>query len=210
MPTIMHAERTSYAWLQQHLPEITHAYTLDDLRDKRKQLMLQQPELMNDLSEARRAHFRQLSDEMGYDQQWIEEGFKVFHNARQQVTFYEDILPALKKLKQKFMLVALTNGNAVIDRVGLGDYFELQISAADVSAAKPDPAMFIEAMNKMAIAADQTLHIGDHANHDIYGARNAGIGSVWVNRHKQIWAEKTFSADYEVNDLFGVVELLGL
>ena len=210
MPVIMHAENTSYAWLQQHRPKITQVYTLEGLRDKRKQLMLQQPELMNDLSEARRAHFRQLADEMGYDHHWIEEGFKVFHDARQMVELYEDALPALEKLKQKFALVALTNGNAVIDRVGLGDYFELQISAADVSAAKPDPAMFFEAMKQMGLTADQTLHIGDHANHDIYGARNAGIRSVWVNRHKQPWLEEAFSADYEVNDLSGVVELLKL
>jgi FMN hydrolase / 5-amino-6-(5-phospho-D-ribitylamino)uracil phosphatase len=210
MPTIMHAENTSYAWLQQHRPKITQSYTIDGLRDKRKQLMSQRPELMNDLSEARRAHFRQLSDETGYDYQWIEEGFKVFHDARQKVTFYEDVLPALEKLKQKFTLVALTNGNAVIDKVGLGDYFELQISAADVSAAKPNPAMFIEAIKRIGVSAGGFLHIGDHANHDIYGARNAGIRSVWVNRKKEVWPEEGFSADFEVNDLSGVVELLGL
>jgi len=210
MPTIMHAEKTSYAWLQQHCPKISQTYDLEDLRDKRKQLMLQQPELMNDLSEARRAHFRQLSDEMGYDYKWIEEGFKVFHDARQKVEFYDDVLPVLNKLKQQFTLVALTNGNAVVERVGLGEYFELQISAADVSAAKPDPAMFMEAMKQMQMTAEQTLHVGDHANHDIYGAQSVGILSVWVNRQNEAWTEDAFSADFEVNDLFGLAELLDL
>lgn len=208
MPTIMHAENTSYAWLQQHRPKITQAYSVEGLRDKRKQLILKQPKLMNDLSEARRAHFRQLSDEMEYDHEWIEEGFKIFHDARQKVEFYDDVIPALKQLKQKFKLLALTNGNAVIDKVGLADYFELQISAADVSAAKPDPAMFIQAMKQMGVDANQTLHVGDHANHDIFGAREVGIRSVWVNRNNQAWTEDDFSADFEVSNLLELVNLL--
>lgn len=210
MPTIMHAEQTSYNWLQQHLPKITQAYSIEGLRDKRRQLMHKQPELMNDLSEARKAHFKELSNEFDYEHDWIEEGFKVFHDARQKVEFYEDVLPALDILKKHFTLVALTNGNAVIDKVGLTEFFELQISAADVSAAKPDPAMFIEAMKQMDATPDETLHIGDHATHDIQGAINAGIRCVWVNRDMQAWEEDNFRADFEVSDLLKLVEMLGI
>jgi len=208
MPTIMHAEKTSYQWLQQKLPKITQRYSIDQLRDKRRELMQQQPALFNDLSEARRVHFRQLADELGYDHDWIEEGFQVFLQARQQVSFYEDTLPVLRRLQQHYQLVALTNGNAHIDHVGLADIFVLQISAADVAAAKPHPAMFEEAMRRLDVAPQQTLHIGDHAIHDIYGAKAAGIRSVWVNRLGQPWQESGFRADYEVADLNGLLELL--
>lgn len=210
MPTIMHAEQASYEWLQQNLPKITHRYTLDQLRDKRKQLMQQQPQLIHDLSAARRAHFRELSDELGYTHDWIEKGFKVFHDARQVVDFYEDVLPALALLKQHFSLVALTNGNADIAKTGLADYFVCQISAADVSAAKPDPAMFIAAMRQLDMAPHQTLHIGDHAIHDIYGARAAGVASVWMNRLDEPWQQADFSADYEVRDFNQLLNLLDI
>ena len=146
MPTIMHAENTLYQWLQQQRPQITDTYSMTELREKRGQLMQQQPELIHDLSEARRAHLRQLSEEFGYDHDWIEAGFEVFLEARQQVKFYDDVLPVLNELKQVFTLVALTNGNADIEKVGLSEYFDLQLSAADVFAAKPDPAMFHKAM----------------------------------------------------------------
>ena len=208
MPTIMHAETTSYQWLQQQRPKITQRYSIEELRDKRRQLMQQQPALVNDLSEARRVHFRELADELGYDHDWVEEGFQVFLQARQQVEFYEDTLPVLAQLKQSYQLVALTNGNAHIDKVGLGDYFDQQISAADVAAAKPDPAMFIEAMKRQGVPAEQTLHIGDHAVHDILGARAAGIRSVWVNRQGLPWQESEFRADYEIDDLHGLLDLL--
>jgi FMN hydrolase / 5-amino-6-(5-phospho-D-ribitylamino)uracil phosphatase len=208
MPTIVHAENTSYEWLKQHYPDITQNYSMQSLREKRKQLMTRQPELINDLSEARRAHFRELADEFGYSHDWIEPGFKIFHDARQRVDFYDDVLPALTKLKVSFKLVALTNGNADITKVGLADFFDLQLSAADVSAAKPHPAMFVEAMRQSQVGPQQTLHIGDHAIHDIVGARNAGIRSVWVNRERESWLEEEFSADFEVSDMNGLLELL--
>lgn len=210
MPTILHAEQTSYQWLQQNLPKITERYSMDELRDKRKQLMQLHPELKHDLSEARRAHFRSLADELGYAHDWIEEGFKVFHDARQKVTFYDDVLPALAILKQYFSLVALTNGNAEIGRTGLGEYFAGQISAADVRAAKPDPAMFLDAMKQLDAEPHQTLHIGDHAIHDIAGARAAGIACVWMNRAGQSWDQAEFSADYEVRDFNQLLDLLEL
>ncbi|HEY9050618.1 MAG TPA: HAD family hydrolase [Gammaproteobacteria bacterium] len=208
MPTIMHAEKTSYDWLADKKPKITQHYSMDDLREKRKQLMQRQPELRHDLSEARRAHLRELADEMGYGHDWIEDGFRVFHAARQQVTFYEDVLPVLSELRNLFKLVALTNGNADISRVGLSDYFHAQISAADVASAKPEPTMFIEAMKQFGVGPEQTLHVGDHAIHDVYGSRAIGIRSVWVNRQGNPWSEAEFQADYEVRDLHELLKLL--
>jgi len=210
LPTILRAESISYAWLKQNRSAITQRYSIEALRDKRQQLIARQPELSNDLSAARRVHFAELADEFGYDHDWVEPAFKVFHDARQLVDLYADVRPALSRLKARFKLVALTNGNADINKVGLADYFDLQISAADVSAAKPHPAMFIEAMQRMQANPQQTLHIGDHALHDVYGARNAGIRSVWVNRTEESWPERDFSADYEVTDLTGLLKLLNL
>ncbi|MFW2372434.1 MAG: HAD family hydrolase [Gammaproteobacteria bacterium] len=208
LPTIQHAEQTSYHWLQKHKPNITHCYTPQDLLEKRRSLMNETPHLQHDLSEARRAHFRQLADECGYDHGWVDEGFRVFHSARQKVKLYEDVLPSLSQLRERFKLVALTNGNAEISRVGLAEYFDLQISAADVTQGKPHPAMFIEAMARVRVTPEQTVHIGDHAIHDVYGAHNAGIRSIWVNRVNQRWQEAEFQADFEVTDLQQVVVLL--
>jgi putative hydrolase of the HAD superfamily len=207
-PTIIHAEQVSYDWLAQHLPDITRRYSMDGLREKRKALMQSRPELRNDLSEARRAHFRELADECGYNHDWIEDGFRVFHAARQHVTYFEDVLPVLTQLSQRYTLVALTNGNADVVRTGLGPYFAFQVSAADVQAAKPHPAMFHHAMQRAGVRADQTLHVGDHAIHDVQGAKAAGVRSVWVNRLQTHWTETEFNADFEVSTLYGLLDLL--
>ncbi len=208
MPTIEHAEKTSYQWLQQHVPQITQRYSQQELRDKRKQLIAEQPQLLNNLSAARLAHFAQLADELCLSHDWIEKAFNVFLTARQKVSLYDDVLPVLGQLTQSWTLVALTNGNADIHRTGLGDYFDQQISAADVNAAKPDPAMFLRMINHYGVSPEQCLHVGDHPEHDIQGARNAGVGSVWLNRQQQPWPRQDFKADYEITDLKQLLSLL--
>lgn len=187
MPTIQFAEQTLYDWLTEFKPEIVSAYSINQLRDKRKQLIQLQPELIHDLSAARRVHLRQLATETDDTDEWVETAFDVFYQARQQVTLFEDVLPVLAELKTRYTLVALTNGNAHISKTGLSDFFDFQISAADVQAAKPDPAMFYHAMEKAGVNQAQTLHVGDHPLHDIQGARNAGIDAVWIKRFDQIW-----------------------
>ena len=111
-------------------------------------------------------------------------------------------------LFRSYHLVALTNGNADIHKTGLTRVFDQQISAADVQAAKPDPAMFNKAMDDYSVTHNETLHIGDHDIHDIWGAQQLGITSVWVNRQNQPWNTADFQADYEISDLTGLLNIL--
>jgi len=207
MPTIDAAEKKLYQWLQKNQPQITQTYTQDQLRDKRRQLMAEKTHLNHDLSAARRAHFEQLSDELILDKSWINNAFNVYYHARQQVSLYDDVVPVLKKLKQNYLLVALTNGNADIHLAGVGDLFHAQISAADVKAAKPNPAMFYKMMHDHQLSANDCIHVGDHPLHDIQGAKNAGIRSVWLNRNQQSWPLGKEPAEYNIS---GLHELLSL
>lgn len=202
MPTIQHAEQSIYDWMAEHQPEITRRYTIEQLRDKRKALLQSRPELFNDLSEARRVHLRELADEVNTDDGWIETAFNVFYTARQKVTLFDDVAPVLDSLKQHYTLVALTNGNAHIRHTGLEAYFEFQVSAADVQAAKPHPAMFIQAMQQAGVSPQHTLHVGDHPLHDIRGARNAGIDAVWLRRFTQPWQLDEAEPEQQFDDLY--------
>jgi len=203
MPTIQHAENTLYNWLLENKPNIPQRYSAEQLREKRKQLIQARPELMHDLSAARREHLKALAIELGDDNfEWIETAFAVFYEARQQVNLFDDVIPVLSVLKSHYTLVALTNGNAHINETGLADYFDFQISAADVQAAKPDPAMFLKAMQQAQVSPEQTLHVGDHPLHDIVGARNAGVDAVWIKRVKQCWNLNVPQPEQQFNDLY--------
>ena len=75
-----------------------------------------------------------------------------------------------------------TNGNADVQRTGLGHLFDFSLSAASVGKAKPHPRMFEEACHRAHVSAAELAHIGDEPGTDLVGARNAGVTVIWMNR----------------------------
>ena len=55
-----------------------------------------------------------------------------------------------------------------------GIELDVVVSCAEAGAAKPDPAIFGVALERLGVAPDRTLHVGDTAE-DEQGARAAGL-----------------------------------
>ena len=51
--------------------------------------------------------------------------------------------------------------------------------------------------------------MGDHPDHDIEGARRAGLLTVWVNRRGEEWPEELAPPHAEVRDFDALLDLLG-
>ncbi len=184
LPTIMHAENTLYAWMRQHVPAITQRYSITELRALRKQFLQAHPDLQTNLSEARRASLRDLSRRFALDNDWVEPAFEVFYQARQVVTLFDDVPPALDSLQSRFRMASISNGNADIELTGVARWFEFHVSAEQVGQAKPHPAMFDALLRQAGVDASQAVMVGDHPEHDIAGASQAGMRTVWVNRQR--------------------------
>ena len=105
------------------------------------------------------------------------------------------------KPQSTYRLFALTNGNANIDRVGIGRYFEGAVSSADVGASKPDLKMFHAVLNRAGVAANRAVHIGDHLSDDILGANNAGMLSIWYNHNGAFTNDSASAPSGEVHKL---------
>lgn len=71
---------------------------------------------------------------------------------------------------------------AFVERHELQDYVQLQMGVEEFGPSKPDPALFIQACQKLAVAPQNTVMVGDSVG-DIEMARNAGaagcIGIAW-------------------------------
>lgn len=59
-------------------------------------------------------------------------------------------------------------------RQGLADAFAAVVTAAEVGAAKPDPAPFLAALGRLGVASGRALHVGDRED-DRAGAEAAGL-----------------------------------
>jgi HAD superfamily hydrolase (TIGR01549 family) len=53
-----------------------------------------------------------------------------------------DVRPALERLRSKYRLFAVSNGNADLYRCGIADLFEGHVTASAAGAAKPDARIF--------------------------------------------------------------------
>ncbi|RYY48763.1 MAG: HAD family hydrolase, partial [Comamonadaceae bacterium] len=131
-----------------------------------------------------------------------------FFAERQNVTLYDDALPALEFLAARYPLVSLSNGNADVHRVGLGRFFRAAISARDFGVGKPDPRIFLAAAGACEVQPEEVLHVGDDATLDALGALNAGMQAVWLNRSGAQWPHEQ-EPHVVVASLAQLCELLG-
>ena len=208
-PVLTKAEQTLYAWLSQHYPRITAVYSAEQLIELRQQFALQNKHFSIDLSLMRYEFLKQLASENGYDAHVVaKNGFDVFYNARQQVSFYDDVLPVLGRLISNYRLGAVTNGNANVARVGLGHLFEHAVSAIDLQVAKPDPRIYQSLADRFQAPAEQILYIGDHPENDVIGAQAAGLQAIWINREDQSWPHTLTPPKYQINNLYELEALL--
>jgi HAD superfamily hydrolase (TIGR01509 family) len=61
-----------------------------------------------------------------------------------------------------------------LERAGLGSFLDVVVSSAEIGAKKPDPRVFQAALERLAVAPDRALHIGDGEG-DRNGALAAGL-----------------------------------
>lgn len=207
-PVIMAAEQKLYEWMQQRVPQITQCHDSEAIFHKRRDFMQQRPDLSHDISKLRVESLKALSDEIGLGYDWIDEAFEVFFLARQQVELYSDVEPVLDVLSSEYTLVAVSNGNADIGLTGVDRWFEFSVSAAEVGHQKPHPLVFETAMSRAGVTREETVHIGDDEHRDIFGACEAGIRTVWLNRSNRDWSHTECNADHHIRSLDELPEIL--
>lgn len=201
-PTIARAEQVLSAWLAQHAPTTAQlGADQKTLREVREETGRTRPDLSHDLNALRRESIRTLLQRAGDDPSLAEPAFEVFFAERQRVDLFDDALPALEHLSARFPVVALTNGNADVHRVGIGAHFVASIGMREFGVGKPDPRIFHAGASAAGVAAHEVLHIGDDAHLDAVGALNAGMQVAWVNRGGHAWEHAPLVPHITVSEL---------
>ncbi len=63
--------------------------------------------------------------------------------------------------------------------LGLLDFFpKCRLTAADVGVLKPHSAIFLKALERLGVEADEAIYIGDNPVADVAGAQGAGLRAV--------------------------------
>jgi putative hydrolase of the HAD superfamily len=208
-PVIMRAEQALYAWLGAHYPRITARFSERDLLQQRVDVVDEFPDKRHDFTFMRRKVLARVAEAVGYGADYVDEAMDIFLAHRNDVEMFPEVRPALEQLGQQYTVVAVTNGNASLERIGIRDLFDGVVSASSAGAAKPDQRIFDVAVEVGGAAAHETLHVGDHPECDVDGANNAGLRTAWVNRDGTEWPDHLQRPNVIVRDIGELLKLLG-
>ena len=97
-----------------------------------------------------------------------------------------DAHPTLTALRDKgYILGIITNRSRPVheevETLGLTHYFDLILAAGEINSYKPEPGIFVHALNQVGIQPQESLYVGDNYYADIVGAAQAGLHPVLLD-----------------------------
>jgi putative hydrolase of the HAD superfamily len=100
---------------------------------------------------------------------------------------YSDAEPALRALRARDLkLVVVSNWDisltSVLDNCGITPFVDGALSSAEAGSPKPDPGIFVAALELAGCEPGEALHVGDTPEEDCDGARAAGIRALLLDR----------------------------
>jgi REG-2-like HAD superfamily hydrolase len=114
---------------------------------------------------------------------------RIIQTARKETyVLYDDVLPTLKKLKKRGLIVGLITSltkdmNLICGDLGLTPYLDFVVTSKEVGSDKPEPPIFLAALERAGVSASEAVYIGDQYETDVVGARGVGIKPVLIDRY---------------------------
>lgn len=186
-PVMIGAEGAMLAWLQENHPDVMQRHNRESLRQLRASIAERFPDRSHDLTFLRQRALQEMFQNSSNPQALAEQAFEVFYAARNNVKLYDEVESALRRLRGRYRLFALSNGNADLQRCGIAHFFEGHVTAITAGAAKPDARIFSQLCAAAEVPAAQVMHIGDDPHADVVGAMRAGMQAAWLNRDAKDW-----------------------
>jgi 2-haloacid dehalogenase len=142
---------------------------------------------------------------------FTEEEIKEVMEAWQFLSPFPEAVDGLKKLKKRFRLVALSNGNRwfldhlVKNRIKY-DFDEI-ISVEEVGNFKPHPSVY-RATQRILGAEPFQLGMVSANTFDVMGARASGYRGIWVDRYNLPYEETPYRPDLHIHDFTEMADAL--
>jgi 2-haloacid dehalogenase len=130
----------------------------------------------------------------------------------QELSPFPDAVPGLERLRSKFKLVVLSNGerhflaHLVKNRIRFD--FDEVISVQDVGVFKPNPQVYRYAARILKAEPGELLMVSSNS-FDVVGARISGYRGAYVNRYDLPYDETPYRFDIEASDFLDMARKLG-
>lgn len=104
------------------------------------------------------------------------------------LALFPDVLPGLRLLKERGLGIGVLSninrdGPTLLASLNLAPVVDFIVTSREVGAEKPHPPIFLEALRRAGVRANEALHVGDQVESDVEGARRVGILPVLMDRY---------------------------
>lgn len=113
-----------------------------------------------------------------------------FQMERDELTaLYPGALETLQYLQNAGIKLALiTNGCSrrqrnKVNRFDLAKYFDCIIIEEEFGSGKPDPRVYLHAVQQLGVSIEETWMVGDNFEWEVIAPQDLGIKGVWINPH---------------------------
>ena len=137
-----------------------------------------------------------------------------YFNSLQVIDPMPGVLDLLHWLKSNGILLALASSstieviNIILDKTGLGQYFDELADSTEAGAGKPDPAIFLLAQKKLGIPKENCIVIEDSTN-GIKAAQAAGMYCIAFNGPGSEHQDQS-AADWRISRFSEIIEKFAL
>ena len=100
---------------------------------------------------------------------------------------FPDVRVVLPQLKARGLVLGAVSNWAwqlpeLLDALDLGEHLDFVAASARIGYDKPHPGIFRWALDRAEVAPESVIHVGDHLDADVAGARGVGIEAVLLDR----------------------------
>ncbi|GAB2581986.1 HAD family hydrolase [Kribbella endophytica] len=160
------------------------ALTVDDLIADRQAVAAELNGTELNLERLRLAAFQRTLTRLGPPDPSLAAELNAFYLERRfaDIELYPDTIPVLRALGTSYRIGLLSNGNSYPAKAGLEELFDVVLFSQDLGVAKPDPAAYQLAAEKVDRPPSAIAMIGDSLPNDVTGPQAAGWTGIWLNR----------------------------
>ena len=133
--------------------------------------------------------------------------------SRRRLGLYPHVRGVLDVLRERFPLAVVTDAQsayarAELHKVGLLGYFDPIVVSGDHGYRKPDQRLFRLALDRMEVAAEDALYVGNDMRCDIYGAQQVGMQTVMVDSDQGSKLHHDCVPDHTITDFRELLKIL--
>lgn len=132
-------------------------------------------------------------------------------DAWKELSPFPEVVPALERLKTRYKLVALSNGDPhFLDHLAKNRIqwnFDKIISVEVMGAFKPHPGVYRRAAAILELQVGECMMVSSNS-FDVVGARSCGFRGAFVDRYGLPYEDTSFLPDVTVNDFTGLADAL--